>query len=170
MPNFTAADPAYKHRNEYFANLIKKLIPARNLTQLIYDPMGSEGEYYRQLNLGNIPDPNFILRSSVPTAAAGANAGTSPPAPVIVAGSTDSRGAVTYGTGTSPAAGNEVVVTFGVPYASQPFVILQSQNAATETLQPYVTSVSTTGFTIGFVSAPAASQANTVYSSAFRAY
>ena len=170
MANFTATDPAYKHRNEYFANLIKKLIPSRNLTQLIYDPMGAESEYYRQLNLGNIPDPNATLRTSVPTAAAGAGAGTSPPAPVVVAGTTDSKGSITYGTGTSVAAGVQVAVTFGVALAVIPVVILQSQNAATETLQPYVTAVSTTGFSIGFVTAPAASQANTVYSSAFRVY
>src|SRR5712671_1438059 len=38
-----------------------------------------------------------------PTAAAGANAGTGPPAPVVTANSTDVAGSITFGTGTTPA-------------------------------------------------------------------
>lgn len=44
-----------------------------------------------------------------------------------------------------------------------PIVSLDAANAATAGLQLYITSISNTGFTIALNSAPAASQANTVY-------
>ena len=98
-----------------------------------------------------------------PAAAAGSNAGGSPPSPVVATGANDTRGSVTGGTGTSPAAGNLIVVTFGQAYASAPIVSITPANAAAAALLPYVTAVSTTGFTIAIQGAPAASQANTVY-------
>jgi hypothetical protein len=96
-----------------------------------------------------------------PTAAAGANAGTSPPAPVIAG--TDVSGTVTFGTGTSAAAGAQAVVTFAKTY-SNARVILSANNAATTALGLYVSSVSSSGFTISTNSAPSSSQANTTYS------
>lgn len=113
--------------------------------------------------------PNWVVVSGrtqigTTTAAAGANARTSPPAPVVTAGATDLRGNITAGTGTTPAAGAQVVVTFGRAFDAAPIVSLTAANAATEALAPAVISVSTTGFTISTNSAPAASQANTVYS------
>jgi hypothetical protein len=106
---------------------------------------------------GHIGAPGFGTSS----AAAGSNAGTTPPAPVL-AGS-DTRGTVTFGTGTTPAAGNMAVVTFGTAYTSAPVVTVAAGNAATALLNPYVTSVGTGAFTVAFQTAPAASQANTIY-------
>ena len=112
------------------------------------------------------------LRSAAPTAAAGANAGGSPPAPVVTAGSNDARGALTFGTGTTPAAGAQAVVTFANPYLplgaqeplASPVVMLNSLNTATQALGLYVSSLTPTGFTVSCTTAPAASQGNTVYS------
>jgi hypothetical protein len=100
---------------------------------------------------------------SAPTAGAGSNAGTTPPAPVVAATSKDNRGSVTGGTGTSPAAGNLIAVTFNQAFPAAPTVDLTSTTAAAALLAPYVASTSTTGFVIAVASAPAAGQANTVY-------
>lgn len=101
---------------------------------------------------------------SPPTAAAGANAGTSPPAPVVAATSRRGRGSVTFGTGTTPAAGAQLVVTFAVAIGSTPVVTLAARNSATAALGLYISAASSTAFTVSTTSAPAASQANTVYS------
>lgn len=104
---------------------------------------------------------------SGPTAAAGANAGTSPPAPVVVGGSNDQRGDITFGTGTTPAAGAQVVVTFATSNTNyggnNPGIVLTARNSATQALGLYVSASSSTAFTVSSTSAPAASQANTVY-------
>jgi hypothetical protein len=97
-------------------------------------------------------------------AAAGANAGTTPPAPVLTwPGANDIRGTVTFGTGTVPAAGAQAVITFGKVYDVAPTVVICPANAATAALQPYITATGTGGFTVALGLAPAASQANTVY-------
>lgn len=102
--------------------------------------------------------------AQTPTAAAGANAGTSPPAPIVAAGSTDLRGAVTCGTGTTPAAGALVVVTFAQTYAAAPVSVqFTPSTAAAALLLEYISTFSTTGFTVNVQAAPAASQAATVY-------
>lgn len=95
-----------------------------------------------------------------PTAAAGSHAGTSPPAPVIT-GSTDVAGKVTFGTGTSPSAGAQAVVTFAVSYTN-PRVVVTPINSASASLNLYVT-VTNTNFTVSSVNAPSASQGNTIY-------
>jgi hypothetical protein len=97
-------------------------------------------------------------------ATAQSGAGTGAPAPVVT-GCNDVRGTVTFGTGTSPAAGNQVYVTFGKQYQANPVVVVCPANAATAALgQPYVATVATSGFIVALPVAPAASQANTVYS------
>src|SRR5882762_6096865 len=96
-----------------------------------------------------------------PSAAAGANAGTSPPAPVKTRCS-DLAGQITFGTGTGPAAGAQVVATFNTAYVNAPKVVITPINSASAALNFYVTSTTTT-FTVSCVNAPAASQANTVY-------
>lgn len=106
--------------------------------------------------------------TTVPTAAAGANAGTTPPAPVVTAGSNDTRGGITFGTGATPAAGVMVQVTFGTPYAAAPFIGLDASTAAASPLFLYVTNITTTGFQIALNAAPAASQANTTYGVQYR--
>lgn len=98
------------------------------------------------------------------TAVVGAGAGTAPPAVVVVAGTTDKRGQMTWGTGTSPAAGNQVVVTFGSVQSSYGSMDIQAKNSVTQALGLYVVSATTSGFTVAAANAPAASQANTVFS------
>ena len=109
---------------------------------------------------------HVVSGGSPPTAVAGANAGTGPPAPVVGGGSTDLRGRLTFGTGTGPAAGAQVVVTFATAFAAAPpMILLTWQNAAGAGLgQAYVTAPGTGGFTIDCTVAPAASQANNTYS------
>lgn len=94
--------------------------------------------------------------------AAGANNGTSPPAPVMT-GCRDSKGKITFGSGGSSAAGAQVVVTFTTAYGAAPVITLTAGNSVTQALGLYVSSVSTTAFTVSTTNAPTASQANTVY-------
>ncbi|USL89100.1 hypothetical protein SEA_CASSEROLE_18 [Arthrobacter phage Casserole] len=54
MPVSKLGSPGYQHRNERFANRIKKYFPSKNLNQLIASPMGAEQEFDRQANMGNI--------------------------------------------------------------------------------------------------------------------
>ena len=112
---------------------------------------------------------SIIVQSGpAPTAAAGANNGTSPPAPVVATAAIDTRGNITFGSGSSPAAGAQVVVTINANEAAElqgtPSVILTPKNTATQALGLYVSAVSTTAFTVSTTNAPTASQANTVYS------
>jgi hypothetical protein len=93
------------------------------------------------------------------TATAGSNAGTSPPSPVI--SGTDLDGQVTFGTGTSPSAGQQVTVSFAKSYTN-PRVVITPINSASASLNFYV-SVTSTTFTVSSVNAPSASQSNTVY-------
>jgi hypothetical protein len=109
------------------------------------------------------------MQGSPVTAAAGLAAGTGPPSPVVTTGANDGAGAITFGTGTSPAAGRLVVVTFAktwvIPHPGiLPHPVIVPGNAPTALLSLYVTRVLTTGFEVGAANAPAASQANTVYS------
>jgi hypothetical protein len=111
------------------------------------------------------------LTGGAPVAAAGADAGASPPAPVVATGSTDGRGGITFGTGTTPAAGDLVAVTFASPYASKPVVTVNAANAAiTKTVVGTLVAVEvlTTGFKIRSSAAPGASQANTTYEVQYR--
>jgi hypothetical protein len=101
------------------------------------------------------------LALNAPTAAAGANAGSSPPAPVKT-NCSDVSGKITFGTGTGPAAGAQAVITFNTAYANAPTVVLTPINSASAALNLYVSSTTTT-FTVSCVNAPSASQANTVY-------
>ena len=98
------------------------------------------------------------------TASAGAGAGTSPPAPATP-NTNAVRGLITFGTGTTPTAGVQVVFAFpgGRPCPTTPVVVITPTNAATAALQLYVTAVSTTGFSVASAVAPTASQANTIY-------
>lgn len=114
-------------------------------------------------------NPGFIAQDQgtsgiTPTAAAGANAGTTPPAPVVGTNSRAMRGEITFGTGTTPAAGAMVTVTHG---QAQPFnnvhPVVTPINAATANLGLYISAYSKTAFTISAANAPAASQANTIY-------
>lgn len=96
------------------------------------------------------------------TAVAGANAGTTPPTPVLTL-CNDIAGKITFGTGTTPAAGAQVVVTFAKAFTNAPVVVLTPINSATTSLNLYVSATSTTNFTVSCVTAPSASQSNTTY-------
>lgn len=103
--------------------------------------------------------------SAITSAAAGANAGTSPPTPVST-GCTDQAGTITFGSGSgSPAAGAQVVVTFSGAWTTAPSaVVITPNNDATQQLGLWAAKPSTTAFTLSTHSAPGTSQANTVYS------
>lgn len=157
--------PGYLHRREVYARLAKQLL-GDNLGTDMLNPFSIEDALLKQVNLGNLMLTDLYEHNfAAPTIAAGANAGTSPPSPVLSAGSTDGRGGITFGTGTTPAAGIMVTITFGqpLPAGRVPYVSLDPNNAATAPLATYIANASNTGFSIALASAPAASQANTVY-------
>jgi len=54
MPFAKLGSPGYMHRNERFANRLKKYFPSKNLNQLLAAPFGNEQEFDRQVNMGNI--------------------------------------------------------------------------------------------------------------------
>lgn len=107
---------------------------------------------------------HLLATGTAPTAAAGANNGTTPPAPVITAGDNDVRGNITFGSGGSAAGGEQVDVTFAKAYGAAPIVMVNPDNDATQQLGIYVSASSTTGFSLSCHGAPTSSQANTVYS------
>lgn len=98
------------------------------------------------------------------TAAAAGSAGTTPPAPVVTAGSTLYRGNLTFGTGSGAGAGSIVTVTFSATLPTVPFIQLQEANSVTAALALYPTTVTASSFVIGAQTGPSASQGNTVYS------
>ncbi len=100
---------------------------------------------------------------SAETAAAGANNGAGPPAPVITAGGNDTRANITFGSGTGAAAGAQVVVTFNATYTTAPFVFVTAKNAATQALGLYVSATSATSFTLASTNAPASGQGAAVF-------
>ncbi len=105
----------------------------------------------------------------VPSLAAGAAAGTTPPGPVLSGNCTDSEGKITWGTGTGATAGAQVVVTYKRaknPSGKKP--IIAPANQATALLNPYVSSESDTGFTISLGNGPISSMPNTTYAVIYR--
>lgn len=111
-------------------------------------------------------DRHLVSSSGEPALAALTANGGSPPAPSPGNGdTTDMRGRVRFGSGTSPSAGAQVSVTFSKSYASTPIIVLTAGNQVTAALNPYVDgpSLSTTSFNIGCASAPTASQSGSTY-------
>ena len=111
---------------------------------------------------------------SAPTLAAGDAAGTSAPAPVLAAGSSDQAGQYTFGTGAGATAGAMVVVTFAAPRSPHIQVTGAPLNAATAVLAPYLTQTRdgngwVTGLICGFALAPAADQPADTYAVNYRA-
>lgn len=106
--------------------------------------------------------------SGAPALAALTANGTTPPSPAFSStGGTDVRGAVLFGSGTSPSTGDQVSITFSNAYSNAPIVVIEPQNATTAALGLYASSVSTTGFNIAVQNAPSASQSGTTYSASF---
>lgn len=112
---------------------------------------------YRYVRLG----VEYLTQGGAPPSpAAQAANGTSPP-PVSTTGN-DQRGSISFGSGSGPTAGNQVVITFSSAtgwVTTSPYVSLTPLTAATVAAQPYVAAASNTSFTIAFANAPAASQA-----------
>ena len=54
-------------------------------------------------------------------------------------------------------------VSFAQPYAAAPIVVLTPANATTAALGIYLSSTSTTGFTVGVTATPAAAQPTGTY-------
>lgn len=100
--------------------------------------------------------------STTPTVASGGALGTTPPTSTL-SNASDHRGSIRMGSGTSPTTGTAATVTWKQPKPGTPTVIVAPGNAATAPLQPYVFNMSSTGFSIGFAVAPAASQAAATY-------
>lgn len=113
-----------------------------------------------------MPTDTSGVKRQPPTAAAGAGAGTAPPAPVVSVDSSDDRGSLTFGSGTAPAAGVVFTVTFTTPKdpARLPVVQITEITTATAGVDLAVTSITATGFSVSSNTRNlAASQANTVY-------
>lgn len=144
--------------------------PDCHYTSVIAPPANS------QINLGGSVSAKLVsnagtvtLTGASATAAAAAGAGISPPAPVVTDGPANDCGHITFGTGTSPAAGNQVTVTFGTPYQKTPVVVISPATGPSGALQLYVTNVTATGFQVASGAAPAASQLATKYGFAWQA-
>lgn len=140
-------------------------IDLHNCKDVIIDNIVTDNIYatVSQTSCANILNKSHSIFAP-PSVAAGANNGTSPPAPTLSSDSNDVKGQVNIGSGTTPAAGAQAVVSWGNHWGAAPKVFLTPLNAATVNLGLYVSSVTASGgFTISSVNAPAASQAATVY-------
>ncbi|HSX42786.1 MAG TPA: hypothetical protein VLF59_01735 [Candidatus Saccharimonadales bacterium] len=126
---------------------------------------------------GNVPGPLTYIRTGVryyvqggaaPSIGELAANGIGAPAGTVTGN--DSRGKLQFGSGASPTSGTQVSVVFAssTAYVAAPYVVLTPLNAATAALQPYVSVSATTGFSVGFVIAPSASQANGTYALNYR--
>lgn len=107
------------------------------------------------------------IGTTVPVVAAAAGLGTTPPAPTVDSNSNDMRGLIGFGSGSAPAVGAAVTVTFASAFSRTPTVMLIAKNGATAALQPYLGAVSATSFNINLAVAPAPGQAAGTYFVAF---
>lgn len=111
---------------------------------------------------GTITGKHRVAVGAVPTVVAGANNGTSPPAPTIAGN--DARGNVQCGAGLAPTVGAQIVVTFATAYTVVPIIQLEPQNSLSKGLNEYVSSKSVNGFTVSTANAPTASSPAGTYS------
>ncbi len=122
-------------------------------------------------NLGDLTTASHLIAkgpATIPIVAAQVANGTTPPAPVIVTGTNDNRGNITFGSGATPAAGAQIVVTFGKPFTTTiPTINLTPTTAATIALGLYISARTLTSFTVAAATAPTASQAATIYGLAY---
>ncbi len=97
-----------------------------------------------------------------PTVTAGSAAGSSPPTPTINGNTL--AGTITFGTGTSPTNGTQVNVTFPTQLPAAPkSIVFTPNNGSTYGLNLVPGSISSTGFVLYAINAPAASQGSTAY-------
>jgi hypothetical protein len=118
----------------------------------------------RRMTQPNLPNGWQVLNTAgaVVTAAAGANAGSTPPAPVLVSGQFGPySGSVTCGTGTGSTAG--ALVKVNAAPGNHYIINITPTNTATAALgTPYATKTSSY-FTINVPNAPTDGQPNTTY-------
>lgn len=112
-----------------------------------------------QLNYQNVP---FISQyiGPPPTAVAGANAGSGAPSPQVQGGSNAVAGTVCFGTGSGPASGSVLTVTYpsGLSSGSVPKVTITPLNGLSWALQPVASSITTTSFNVFATATPTASE------------
>lgn len=108
-------------------------------------------------------DMTFGGQGPASSATMQSGAGTSPPSPVA-SGTDDTRGNITFGTGTSPTTGALIRINWSANKGGIQGVSFAACNAATAALGLYVSANDATGVTLAATNAPTASQANTVYS------
>lgn len=108
---------------------------------------------------------HLVAGGSQVTATTMAGLGTGSPAIIVTTGSTDARGSITFGTGSSPTSGNQLQVVYATAYAAAPFVgfSISATSGAATVAGPYVAVSATTSFTIANATTLGASAANTVY-------
>jgi hypothetical protein len=105
------------------------------------------------------------LKGGAPTIIAGSATGGTPPAPVAT-NCSDSKGSISFGTGSGAIAGELVRVTYGANFSDTggtPAVSVTPLNAATAALGLYVTKNGSTAFSLNAANVPAVSAANTTY-------
>jgi hypothetical protein len=119
----------------------------------------------RRVGAGGAVDTTVV--GTQPVLAALANNGGSPPAPVLSADATDRRGSLTFGSGTTPAVGGQVSVTFARPFTVVPVVVLSPTTGGSASRAPYPANVTVNGFNINLNTAPNASQAANTYGIAY---
>jgi hypothetical protein len=145
-------------------------------TSTTIDSCGATNANPLQVNVNGATGVKFInipasatVTGIAATAVAGAGAGTSPPGPVAAQGPGNQSGTITWGTGSSAAAGTVVTVTFGTPFNAAPTVVVSATNGPSSAIEYYVTAVSATGFSVATGANPASSQGNTHYGFAWYA-
>ena len=132
------------------------LLQAKNSNGTVLASIDSNGNLSVQsatINGSITIDGHVIFGGSAPNAIA--TTGT-----VSIVG-TDATGMITVTTGTSPTTGALATITFNSAYTISPFVIISSEGPGTAGLNPYISNVSTTSFTVNALNAPSA---NTSYS------
>lgn len=135
---------------------------ASSMLKLLYDVPRKESWGIASDGTGKFYMPGKIETSGqTPTLSEGAAVGTTAP-PVIVTGN-DFAGSVIFGSGSSPAAGAIASFTFDRAYTLPPAITIAPTTSGAAGLGLYVSSVSTTGFTVSCANAPAASQSGATY-------
>jgi hypothetical protein len=72
--NYTAGDPPYKHKTEWFGKKLARFFPNRTAADNEYT--NTEAEYFRQLNLGVVKEATIWTGSGVPALSTVPNGGT----------------------------------------------------------------------------------------------
>jgi hypothetical protein len=121
-------------------------------------PAFGPGVELSAISSNRVPALASDARDMKPAVGPGAQAGLAPPPPSAGVGATDERGALFFGTGTLPAAGEMIKVTFKKPNDRVPVVNLTPGNAATAALGVPFVAVTENGFSASVPTAPASSE------------